>query len=920
MEKVDYKDTLNLPNTEFPMRANLPVREPEIIEKWQSKKIYHQINSKNANGPRFSMPDGPPYANGNIHMGHCLNKCLKDFVIKYKSMQGYLSPFIPGWDCHGLPIEHKVTKALGKEARTKSAKEIRELCRTEAKTWVEKQKEQFIRLGILARWEKPYLTLNPDYEAQEVRELAKILENGIVYRSEKPVYWCSALQTALAEAEIEYEMHKSPSIYVHFDLPKVDFSKFVTTELELSCLIWTTTPWTLPSNFGICVREDYDYAFYKIKNKAALIACGLKESIEKETGETLVKLSDSFKGQELEHLKARHPFYDRDSLFILGQHVTLEAGTGCVHTAPGHGQDDYIVGIKNDLPVFSPVNIYGKFTNEVPEYEGINVFKANPLVIERIEKSGHLFFLKEITHKYPHCWRSKTPLIFRATPQWFIKMDSDKYNVRKKALSALDQIEFVPDWGVKRLTSMIENRPDWCLTRQRNWGVPLPIFYCQTCEDQHFEASTLNLIADKMETSGGIEAYYESEVSDLLPENTKCKTCGGTDFKKGTDILDVWFDSGICYAAVQDKEEELNLPADIYLEGSDQHRGWFQTSLLASIASRGVAPYQKLFTHNFVTDAKGKKMSKSQGNVTDPLDLIKKNGAEILRLWAAAEDYGQDLNFSQESYKRVIESYRRFRNTMRFLLGNIADFNKETDEVEYEKLLPIDQWALSRLNVLIEKSTEYYDNFEFFKVMQLLNNYFTVDLSAKYLDLLKDRAYTSKKDSLQRRSAQSVFHIILDSLSRLMAPISSFLSEEVHSFMKNQNEESIFLKSFPKTNSLWNNLKIEGDFNRLFEIREAVTKKLEGLRQEKIIGSSLEAQVTLSIKKEDEDLLTEYNEYLCELFIVSDVTVITSTNEFSVDVKKASGEKCPRCWYISDKIGMNNKHPDVCPKCVGAFE
>ncbi len=919
-EEALYKDTINLPKTDFPMKADLAQREPQWIARWNEKKIYSKMISARDSKPLFTMPDGPPYANGGIHMGHTLNKCLKDITLKYRNLSQKKAVYIPGWDCHGLPIEHKVIKDLSDkknpDKKEQTAQQIRELCRQEALKWVHHQKDQFIRLGILADWENPYLTLHPQYEAEEVRELARILKNGVLYRGQKPVYWCYALQTALAEAEIEYANHKSPSIYVKFAYkPSAKFGSF---DKPVYCVIWTTTPWTLPSNLGIALNKDFDYTFFKHDNEYLLLAREMKAVVEKETGLTLEDTGKTFKGSEFEREKAQHPFYDRESLLILGDHVSQEAGTGLVHTAPGHGQDDYIVGLHYGLEVLSPVNERAEFTEDVPEYAGLHVFKANPLIVERLKESGHLIAFKQIEHSYPHCWRSKTPLIFRATSQWFIRMDDPKYNVREMAMAAIEKIKFVPDWGVKRLTAMISARPDWCISRQRNWGVPIPVFYCGKCNHTHMTEELLMSVADRMETSGGIEAYFEASVEDLLGKNFPCPECSASEWTKGTDILDVWFDSGVCHAAVQTKRDGMAFPADLYLEGSDQHRGWFQTSLISSIASRGQAPFRSLLTHNFVNDEHGRKMSKSLGNYVDPMKLIEQSGAELLRLWTSSQDYGQDMNYSAEGFKRVSETYRRLRNTFRFLLGNLGDFDIAKDAVALEKMQPLDRWALDRLNALIENVGTAFENYEYYKVYHALNNYFTVELSAHYLDILKDRLYTWKTDGVDRRSAQTVLYHITTSLMRMMAPITSFLAEEVHDFLPEKNKkESVFLLDFPTTQNEWAQSTLRAEFDKLFAIRSNVSRLLEDMRKEKKIGASLEAQVHITASGEDYKILQKYNEFLCEFFIVS--KVVLSEGPLQIGVATAPGEKCPRCWYYSENTGTHADHPALCPKCTGAL-
>ncbi len=914
--KKAIKESINLPKTQFPMKANLSEREPAMIENWTTQSVYKKMVEKNKGQKNFTMPDGPPYANGHIHMGHTLNKCLKDFVIKYKNMAGFQAPYIPGWDCHGLPIEHNITKKLGPKVREKTAKELRLLCREEAGRWVETQKHEFIRLGILGEWDNPYLTLNPAYEAEEVREFSRNYQNGVVTRGQKPVYWCIPLQTALAEAEIEYQDHKSPSIYVKF--PYEPSSQFGSFDKPVFAVIWTTTPWTLPANQAVALNPDFEYGFFDAGDSYILIARDIKESFQEATETELKDPEKFFKGSEFDNEKAKHPFIERDSLFILGDHVTLEAGSGVVHTAPGHGQDDYIVGMKYGLPLLSPVGPNGAYTNEFPKYEGMNVFKANEPIIEDLEKAGLLLARKDIKHSYPHCWRTKTPVIFRATSQWFISMDDENYNIRKKALAALDDIKFVPDWGVKRLTSMIENRPDWCISRQRNWGVPLPVLYCDSCDHPLIEVEIMDKIADTMEKGLGIEAYYDLPIEELVGDRS-CEECSNKGFKKGKDILDVWFDSGICHAAVQKKREGLSFPADLYLEGSDQHRGWFQTSLLTSIASNGEPPFKSLLTHNFVNDSKGRKMSKSLGNVVDPLDLIKKSGAELLRLWSASQDYGQDMNYSQEGFQRVTETYRRLRNTMRFLLGNIGDFNYEKDKVSYDQMLPLDQWALDRLFQFMTNVEEHYDNFEFYKVYHALNNFFTVDLSSHYLDIIKDRLYTWKTDGPERRSCQTVVYLLTENLIKIMAPLTSFLSEESYGYFPGKTQESIFLESYPKPQAQWENSEIRQKFETLFEVRNETSKQLEEARNKKVIGSSLEAQLELQLSEKAMTVFKQFQDsQLKEFFIVSQLK-LTEGREINVQVQKASGDKCPRCWNYDTLKDIENYGP-VCSKCSEALK
>lgn len=918
--KNRYKDTVNLPATSFAMKANLPQKEPEMIQSWLKNNIYQKMVARNKGNKPFAFPDGPPYANGNIHMGHALNKILKDIVIKYHNMSGQPAVFIPGWDCHGLPIELGVSKNLGAKRSQITEKEFRDHCRSYAMDWINKQREQFKRLGLLADWENPYLTMQPVYEAEEVRQLAKMVETGAFYGGEKPVYWCLPLQTALADTEVEYHNHKSPAVYVKFNLqsgPNSGAEKLGNPKKKTSFVIWTTTPWTLPANLAICVNPEFEYALYELNDEYIVIAKGLKEKMEEDTGLKLLQVgSQTWKGQELEGIKTRHPFIERESGIILGTHVTLDAGTGCVHTAPGHGQDDYIVGSRYGLPVYSPVDAAGKFTKEVPFLEGMQVFEANPKVIETLRSSGHLIAHKEIEHSYPHCWRTKTPLIFRATSQWFLSMSDGKFNLRQKSLDAIKTVRWVPKWGENRITAMVENRPDWCLSRQRIWGVPIPVFFCTKCDEPMVSAEAMNRVADKMEQEGGMEAYHKYEASEFT-KGMKCAKCGCTEFKKCKDILDVWFDSGVCHASVQMRREGLTSPADLYLEGSDQHRGWFQTSLLTSVATTGQAPFKTVLTHGFVNDIQGRKMSKSLGNVIDPIEVMKTSGAEILRLWTAYEDYGQDVTCGKESFERLSETYRRMRNTMRFLLGNMNDFDPTKDAIAFSEMLDLDQWALMRLNVLIETCTSAFENYEFHKIYHGLNNFVTVDLSAVYLDILKDRLYTWKKTGKGRRSAQTVLYYLTKTMCGLMAPILSFLAEETYACLPGSKVESIFLTDFPKVNPQWKRDGLFEKFEVLLNFRGEAQKVLENLRREKVIGSSLEASLVLQAQGKELQVLKEFEAQLPTLMIVSQVRLSEGPTE--VKALKADGEKCVRCWNYSLENNKSAQFPEVCPKCVEAL-
>ncbi len=908
---------LNLPKTDFPMKASLNLREPEQIKSWDAAKVYEQIQLRNKSKKIFAMPDGPPYANGNIHVGHCLNKILKDFAVKFHAINGERAAFIPGWDCHGLPIEHAVSKELGNKRRDKSDAEIRALCRAYAEKYVGLQKTQFKRLGILADWERPYKTMDTSYEADMIRSLAKIYKNGFVYRGEKPVHWCWSCGTALAEAEVEYANRKDPSIYVKFEA--LDLNKLGKISGQTFFIIWTTTPWTLPANLAISVHPDFEYGIYEVEgeNQNWVLAVELATAVEVASGKKLI-LSKKFKGAQLEGLKYKHPFIERESPILLGEHVTLDAGTGAVHTAPGHGQDDYIVSKKYGIEPFNPVDDWGKYSDLYPEMRGTKVFDANPKIIQKLKDSGHLISEQIIDHSFPHCWRCHNPVIFRATSQWFISMDDAKSgdSLRKRALREIKNVKWIPSWGENRITSMVENRPDWCISRQRLWGVPIPVFYCENCGKDETTAAMMNKVADKVEKES-LESWYSSEISDFS-DVKKCSECAHEKFRRGKDILDVWFDSGVCHEAVQSKRDGLTNPADLYLEGSDQHRGWFQSSLMTSVAMNEHAPFKTVITHGFVNDAQGKKMSKSLGNVLDPLKFMEKSGAEILRLWTAYEDYSNDLAAGQESFDRVSESYRRVRNTCRYILGNLFDFDPAKNSVPYDKLLELDKWALSRLATFLVTCREGYENYEYHKIYHALQNYCTVDLSATYLDILKDRLYTFKTDGVERRSAQTVIYNIVRNLVSALSPILSFLSEEVYLSLPGEKQASVFLTDFPQPPKDWFSEALEKEWSGVFEIRTIVQKSLEEARQNKLIGSSLEAKVILSLARENIGLLKKREADLPTLFIVSQVELSESAGT-TVKINKADGEKCVRCWNYNTETGANPKFPGVCPKCVKAL-
>ena len=910
------KHELQLPQTDFPMKARLPEKEPQLVEFWQKQNIYQKIQEKTHRQKIFSFVDGPIYANGNLHIGHALNKILKDILVKYMSLSHRHCPFIPTWDCHGLPIELATLKKMRKKNKKASfsAGEIRENCRKEASYWIGIQQKQFERLGVLANWSYPLLTQSAEYEAQQVRALAKITRKNLLYRGKKPVYWCAALRTAIASSEAEYREHKSTSIYVKFPLPEPPTS-WNLSKKPCSLVIWTTTAWTLPANQAICLKSSFTYSIFDTGEEYLILADSLKENFEKSTGQLLLKKVESFKGKDLENKKARHPFLHRDSLIILGDHVTNKEGTGCVHTAPGHGLDDFLVGKKYQLPILVPVDEKGCFNSEVgvPEWEGHHVLKVTPLIIEKLKKENALLADQEILHNYPYNPRSQTPLIFRATDQWFIEFDKSEYSIREKSLGEIENtIQFYPEWGQQRLVSMIKNSPDWCLSRQRHWGVPLVVFYCKKCHTTLLNPSIMEKIADQMEASGeGIKYWFSHEAEELLPKNTACEKCKGTEFKKGEDILDVWFDSGILHDVFKKKYPEHNFPADIYLEGSDQHRGWFQTSLNASICLHEKSPFKSLITHCFVNDSEGYKMSKSKGNVLDLEKIIQQKGAEIVRLWVASENYSQDLQVGQENFDRISETYRRFRNTIRFMLGNLQDFDPEKDLVPVNQMQEIDQWILGRLGDLIEKSAKNYETFTFHKIYQDLNIFFTADLSALYLDILKDRLYTFKKEGPKRRSAQTAIYLLLKNLLSLMSPITTFLSEEAYQYLPGKREVSILLTGFPKVSETWRKQDISLQFDNFLEIRKLAYAQMEPLRKNQKLGSSLETKVRIQLPESRFQLLKNKQDQLREFLIVSQVELTASTEALKIQVEQAKGEKCERCWNYSEEL--NNEK--ICLKC-----
>jgi isoleucyl-tRNA synthetase len=923
---MDYKESLNLPQTDFPMRANLPQREPEILQRWQDMKLYEQMEQAGRGRPNFTLHDGPPYANGHTHIGHALNKILKDIVIKSRRMQGFYAPYVPGWDCHGLPIELKVDQKLGSRKKELSKADIRRECRTYAQTWVEIQSTEFQRLGVLGEWDNPYLTMHTGYEAVIARELARFAERGSLYKGKKPIHWCASCVTALAEAEVEYADHSSPTIFVKFP-----YNEELPAGLEqladkpLSFVIWTTTPWTIPANLGVCLNPELPYVAVDIGDERLVVAEGLLEAVMKQAGIGDYQVSAVLKASDFEGRNCHHPFYDRDSLIMLGDHVTLEAGTGCVHTAPGHGQDDYVIGLRYGLEVYNPVDDYGRYREDLPFFGGLKVPAANEAVIAKLEEVGALLQAGKVTHSYPHCWRCKKPILFRATEQWFISME--KNDLRRKSLEHINEVQWIPRWGRERIYGMIENRPDWCISRQRSWGVPITVFYCESCGEALADGTTMDHVADLFAEHGS-DIWFEWQSAELLPAGSRCGACGHDGFTREMDILDVWFDSGVSFSAVVEARAYLNSPADLYLEGSDQHRGWFHSALLCSVGTRDQAPYKAVLTHGFVVDGAGKKMSKSMGNVIAPEEVIKKFGAEILRLWVAAQDYRDDIRISQEILQRLSDAYRRIRNTARYILGNLHDFDPHADSVPDGDLLEIDRWALSRLENLVKRVERSYDEYEFHVLYHAVHNFCSVDMSSFYLDVLKDRLYIMPPKSLARRSAQTAMYRILDALTRLMAPVLSFTADEIWQQMPARSEASVHLASFPRFEASLVDMELEARYERLLKVRAEVSKALELARNEKRIGSSLEARVVLSVAQTDQELLSRYAEALPTLFIVSQVVLAEpftdgiaaeSINGLRIRIEPAAGDKCERCWTYATSVGQWDAHPGVCHRCREAL-
>jgi isoleucyl-tRNA synthetase len=928
---MDYKNTLNLPRTAFPMKANLVKKEPGMLAKWEEEGLYHLIR-KNAEGRKpYMLHDGPPYANGNIHMGTAFNKILKDIIVKSRQMAGFDAPYVPGWDCHGLPIEHKVDLELGNRIDSMSQVEIRQACRRYANKYIDIQRNEFKRLGVLGEWEKPYLTMNFPYEATIVREFGKFALNGSLVRSKKPIYWCISCKTALAEAEVEYGDHESPSIYVKF--PMISDLGDVLPSLKgkaVSILIWTTTPWTLPANLAIALHPEFEYIAVEVENETNLIlAEGLLDDCMARFGTQNYRILERFKAPLLEHLNAKHPLYDRPSRIVLADYVTLDAGTGCVHTAPGHGREDYETGQQYELDVYSPVDDSGRFTDEVEHFARLQVFEANRPVIDKLIEARALVKEQRISHEYPHCWRCKKPVVFRSTEQWFISME--KTDLRNQALKAIREVSWIPAWGQDRISNMIANRPDWCISRQRAWGVPITVFFCNECGEMLISQAIIDHVSKLVEKSGADIWFSESE-DNLLPPGTRCPHCGSDSFRKETDILDVWFDSGVSYAAVMENRDYLVSPADLYLEGSDQHRGWFHSSLLCSVGTRGKAPYRGVLTHGFVVDGAGKAMHKSAGNVISPDELIQEYGAEILRLWVAGEDYRDNIRLSREILQRLTEAYRRIRNTCRFLLGNLSDFDPEKDKVPYSEMEELDRWALNRLQELSQRVLDAYESFEFHAVYHSLHNFCVLDLSAFYLDIIKDRLYISPGKSIARRSAQTAMNEVLEVLVRLMAPILSFTADEIWQYLRGENRlSSVHADLFAPVREEFLDRELSERWDWILAIRKEVTGALETARREKKIGHPLDASVTLGLPPELEEKLAPYAQQLRFIFIVSSLELVANDQveegrESShlpgvrVHVIPSSAPKCERCWVRDPTVGHDENHPTICFRCREALE
>jgi isoleucyl-tRNA synthetase len=919
---VNYKKTLNLPRTDFPMRASLAQREPDRVDRWNREDAYRKMVEANRGQPRFLLHDGPPYANGYIHSGTVLNKILKDFVVKFRNMLGFQCEYIPGWDCHGLPIENNVEREMGQSKDAVSVADFRTMCREYALRFVDIQRNQFKRLGVLGAWEEPYLTLRTNYEATIAREFGKIVGTGALYKRKKPVLWCAHHETALAEAEVEYEDLESPSIYVKFELNASARERLpqLPADKKAFCVIWTTTPWTLPANLAITLHPDLEYSLVDAGTEVYVVATERVRPFAAACRLGELQSLGVVRGRDLERASCRHPFIDRDSLFVLGDFVTIETGTGCVHTAPGHGADDYLVGLEYGLDAYAPVDDKGRFTDEVPEYAGRKVFDADSDIVAMLREKGALLGAARYEHSYPVCQRCKHPIVFRATSQWFISME--KTGLREKALEIIPQVEWIPARGQQRIGSMVETRPDWCLSRQRLWGVPIIAFYCTRCGEVKLDEQLVYHVADIFEKEGA-DAWFTREVKDLLPGGTVCDHCGHDDFTRETDIVDVWFESGVSYAAVMEERYGEDTITDLYLEGSDQHRGWFQSTLLEAALTRGRSPYVTVLTHGFVVDGEGKKISKTLGNYIPPEEIINRNGAEIYRLWVAAENYQEDVRISEEVIKTLVDAYMKVRNTFRFLMGNLDGFNPSTDTVPVDQLLPLDRYMLHRTGRLVERILASYEAYRFHDIYQQVVQFCTVELSAFYLDVLKDRLYVLPVFNAARRSARSALYEILSALVRVLAPVLSFTCDEVWEFMPHRtgDPESVFLARFPQyLGTSYLDEDLAGEFKQLLELRELSQKRMEVHRVAKEIGHSLDAKLTVQVGREHPwaAAVGKHREHLRELFIVSALEVEEVEGaDLEVLVTRAPGEKCSRCWHWSETTGQDAQFEGTCARCAG---
>lgn len=912
---MDYSKTVNLPETDFPMRANLPTRELEYQKFWEDNKIYEKSLEKASNG-KFILHDGPPYSNGKIHIGHALNKVLKDIINRYKILNGMRVDYYPGWDNHGLPIENKVSENFAKKKIVPTKLEMRTACREYAAEWVNIQREDFKRLGIFAHWDNPYLTMSKEYEATIIKVFGDLVEKGFIYRGQKPIHWCINDATALAEAEIEYAEHKSHSIFVKFPLLE-DKKGILKSDKDVYTIIWTTTPWTIPANMAVAVHPDNEYALVDTDDGIYVLAADLCEKAFETVGITDYRIIKKVTGSELEGIKFKHPIYDRESPVVLADYVTLEDGTGVVHTAPGHGKEDYQTGVKYDIDILNPVNESGYYTSEAPHFEGLHVLRqGNTAVLEKLEELGFLLCSSSISHSYPHCWRCSKPLIFRTTTQWFMSLDHN--GLREEILKSLEEVAFFPKEAKNRLTAMMANSPDWCLSRQRSWGVGIPVFFCKKCDNPVLDKNLIdNVYKDALKN--GSDSWYDKEAKYFIPEDYKCPKCSGNEFYKETDVLDVWFDSGASCHAVLDNFDNISFPADMYLEGSDQHRGWFNKSLIIGTATENASPFKELVSHGFVLDEHGKAMSKSKGNTIAPQDIIKNMGADVLRLYIASCDYSDDIKVGQEMLTRTSESYRRIRNTFRFMLGTLFDFDYEKNSVPYEEMTDIDKYALHSLTELVEEVTKAYENYEFHRVFRPIQNFCAIEMSALYLDILKDRLYVSGKDWKIRRSAQTTISIILNVLVKLIAPIMPHTAEEVWQFMKEKKEESVFLSNFPKVNHEFINEDLADKWSKILEIRNMAMAKLEEAKTAGIVSKPMEAKLKITVNPEMKKILSDAGDELESYFIVSQIELLDG-DETSIVAEKADGEKCTRCWLILPSVGSDNDHPELCKRCADAVK